>query len=50
VTLGDTTVTFPQGGTTITVPGFPATLGYDLATGLGTADGAQLASELAGVR
>ncbi len=50
VALGDTTVTFPQGGATITVPGFPATLGYDLATGLGTPDGAQLVSQLAGVR
>jgi subtilase family serine protease len=46
VTLGNNSVTFPQGGQTITVPGFNATRGYDLASGLGTVDGAKLVSEL----
>jgi len=46
VTLGNNSVTFPQGGQTITVNGFPAVPGYDLASGLGTVDGAQLVNAL----
>lgn len=46
VTSGNNSVTFDQGGQTITVKGFDAVRGYDLATGLGTADGARLVSEL----
>jgi subtilase family serine protease len=53
VTRGNTTVTFenPAGDPfpgTHTVQGFNADRGYDLATGLGTADGTQLVAELAG--
>jgi subtilase family serine protease len=47
VTAGNNTVTFDQDGQTITVQGFDAVRGYDLATGLGTVDGAKLVSELA---
>jgi subtilase family serine protease len=47
ITAGNNTVTFPQDGQTITVQGFNAVRGYDLASGLGTADGAKLVSELA---
>jgi len=55
VTHGNTTVTFqnlptdPYPGTH-TVPGYAAVGGYDLATGLGTADGVRLVSELANGR
>jgi subtilase family serine protease len=48
VTVGNNAVTFFQQGQTYTVPGYLARQGYDLATGLGTVDGAQLVSELAG--
>jgi subtilase family serine protease len=53
VTHGNTTVTFenPAGDPypgTHTVQGFDAVRGYDLATGLGTADGTALVAELAG--
>jgi subtilase family serine protease len=48
ITKGNNSVTFPQGGKTITVNGFNAVPGYDLASGLGTPDGARLVSELAG--
>ena len=53
VTHGNSTVTFenPAGDPfpgTHTVQGFNADRGYDLATGLGTADGTQLVAELAG--
>ena len=53
VTRGNTTVTFenPAGDPfpgTHTVPGFSAVRGYDLATGLGTANGTALVAELAG--
>ncbi len=47
ITLGDNTVSFTQNGKSYTVPGFHARQGYDLATGLGTVDGANLVRELA---
>jgi subtilase family serine protease len=52
VTRGNNTVTFtePSTGQTITVPGFNATRGYDLASGLGAPDGARLVAGLAGFR
>jgi subtilase family serine protease len=45
---GNTTVTFtnPDNNQTYTVPGFSAAPSYDLATGLGTPDGARLVYEL----
>jgi hypothetical protein len=46
VTAGDNTVTFPQGGSEHTVLGFDAVPGYDLATGLGTIDGAKFVPDL----
>ena len=46
ITIGNNTVTFSQNGHTYTVPGFLAVSGYDLASGLGTADGAKLVAEL----
>lgn len=46
ITRGNTTVSFTQNGKHYTVPGYPATKGYDLASGLGTVDGAKLVSEL----
>jgi subtilase family serine protease len=53
VTQGNTTVTFENASTdpfpgTHTVQGFNAVRGYDLASGLGTADGTALVAELAG--
>ncbi len=53
ITRGNSTVTFenPAGDPfpgTHTVQGFSAVRGYDLATGLGTADGTALVAELAG--
>ncbi len=50
---GNTTVSFTNPATDPypgphTVPGYTATRGYDLATGLGTADGTRLVEELAG--
>jgi len=52
ITRGDNTVTFvqPSTGQTITVPGYAAIRGYDLASGLGSPDGARLVAELAGFR
>jgi subtilase family serine protease len=52
VTRGNNTVTFtePSTGETITVPGFNANRGYDLASGLGAPDGARLVAGLAGFR
>jgi len=40
----------PVAGQTFSVQGFDAVPGYDLASGLGTADGARLVSTLAGLR
>jgi subtilase family serine protease len=48
ITKGNNTVSFTQGGTTHTVTGYTAVAGYDLASGLGTVDGAKLVAELAG--
>ena len=47
ITIGNNTVTFAQGGKSHTVAGWAAVPGYDLASGLGTVDGAQLVAELA---
>ena len=46
ITTGENTVSFVQNGKEYTVPGFVAGPGYDLASGLGTIDGAKLAPEL----
>ena len=46
VTGGTNTVTFPQGGSVHTVPGFDAVKNYDLSSGLGTLDAAQFVPEL----
>ncbi|HEU0192942.1 MAG TPA: S53 family peptidase [Gaiellales bacterium] len=46
VTTGNNTVTFPQGGSTHTVQGFNAGSGYDLASGVGTINGAKFVPEL----
>ena len=48
ITAGNNTVTFCQGGTSHTVTGFTAVKGYDLASGLGTVNGATLVAALAG--
>jgi subtilase family serine protease len=52
ITRGNNTVTFtePSTGQTITVQGFNATRGYDLAGGLGAPNGARLVAALAGFR
>jgi subtilase family serine protease len=47
VTTGNNTVSFPQGGKTYTVTGFSAGPGYDLASGVGTVDGALFVPALA---
>ncbi len=47
VTSGNTTVSFTQNGQTYTVPGASATKGYDLASGVGTVNGAYFVPELA---
>jgi len=48
VTQGNNTVTFQNtDGNTYTVQGFDAGPGYDLASGLGTFDGAKLVNALA---
>ena len=47
ITTGENTVTFTQGGQTYTVPGSVAVPGYDLASGLGTIDGAKFVPEIA---
>jgi subtilase family serine protease len=47
VTSGNNTVSFEQGGLQ-TVTGYPARKGYDLVTGVGTVNAAQLVPELAG--
>jgi subtilase family serine protease len=49
ITRGNNTVTFTNSNNvTYTVQGYNAVRGYDLASGLGTADGARLVAELAG--
>ncbi len=52
ITRGNNTVTFtePSTGQTITVQGWDATRGYDLASGLGEPDGARLVAALGGFR
>jgi subtilase family serine protease len=47
VTSGNTNVAFTQNGTTFNLNGFDATLGYDLATGVGTLNAALFVPELA---
>jgi subtilase family serine protease len=47
VTTGENTVTWVQNGHTYTVPGAVAGPGYDLASGLGTVNGAAFVPELA---
>ena len=47
VTQGNNTVSFTQGGRRHTVRGFTAARGYDLASGVGTVDGAYFVGELA---
>jgi subtilase family serine protease len=47
ITTGNNAVSFVQGDVQYTVPGYAATPGYDLASGLGTVDGASLVPELA---
>ena len=47
VTSGNTTVSFTQNGQTYTVQGASATKGYDLASGVGTINGAYFVPELA---
>lgn len=46
VTHGNTDTRFTQHGKAYSVNGFAAVHGYDLATGLGTPDGARLVAEL----
>jgi subtilase family serine protease len=48
ITRGDNTVRFRRRGRIVTVHGYRAVRGYDLASGLGTVDGARLVAELAG--
>jgi subtilase family serine protease len=47
VTKGNNTVSFRQGGTLVTVKGYDARPGYDLASGVGTVDARYLVTELA---
>jgi subtilase family serine protease len=47
ITEGNNTVTFPQGGKEVTVAGYPALPGYDLASGVGTVNAALFVPELA---
>lgn len=47
VTSGNNSVVFPQGGKQVSVPGFPARPGYDLASGVGTINAALFVPELA---
>ena len=46
VTQGGNTVSFKQGGTTVTVSGYRAGPGYSLATGVGTIDAARFVLDL----
>jgi subtilase family serine protease len=47
VTSGNNTVSFTQGGKSYTIKGYSATKGYDLASGVGTVNGAYFVPELA---
>ena len=46
ITSGNNTVSFVQGKAVVTVPGFRARPGYDLASGVGTVDAARFVPEL----
>jgi subtilase family serine protease len=46
ITAGNNTVSFTQGGKSYTLKGYTAVKGYDLASGLGTVDGAKLVAAL----
>jgi subtilase family serine protease len=46
ITKGNNTVRFSQGGKVLTVKGFQALPGYDLASGVGTVNGAEFVPEL----
>jgi subtilase family serine protease len=48
ITRGNNTVSFFQGGKSVTVKGYTAVKGYDLSSGLGTVNGAKLVAALAG--
>jgi len=50
ITRGSNTVSFSQGGRTVTVRGYPARAGYSLVTGVGTIDAARFVPELAAVK
>ena len=50
ITRGNNTVSFTQGGKSYTVKGYTAAKGYDLASGLGTINGAKLAAALAATK
>jgi hypothetical protein len=47
VTSGNNTVSFTQNGKLYTIKGYSATKGYDLASGVGTVNGADFVPELA---
>jgi subtilase family serine protease len=47
IVTGNNSVSFVQGGKSVTVTGWTAAAGYDLASGLGTVDGAKLVAALA---
>jgi subtilase family serine protease len=47
ITAGNNTARFTQGGASYTVRGYPAGVGYDLVSGIGTVDGAYFVPELA---
>ena len=47
VTSGNNTVTYTQDGKTVTVQGFDAVPGYDLASGVGTVNAAYFVPQLA---
>jgi subtilase family serine protease len=47
ITIGNNTVSFTQDGKLYTVKGYTAVKGYDLASGLGTVNGAKLVAALA---
>jgi subtilase family serine protease len=50
ITSGNNTVSFSQGGKSYTVKGYTADKGYDLASGLGTINGAKLVAALAAAK
>jgi hypothetical protein len=46
ITKGNNTVSFTQGGKLVTVAGYPALPGYDLASGVGTVNAAKFVPEM----